>query len=74
MKYFFLSLILILSSCSLDKNSTFWIDESIDDLKNKQKNSKNLEKNIDIKTMTFNEFGLFLKKYTKRNEYPDINN
>ena len=73
MKYFFLSLIIVLSACSLDRNSTYWnetpIKKSIED----KKLSNLLKKNSDFKTMTYEEFNLFLKDYANKAEYPDIN-
>ena len=73
MKYLFLPLILILTSCSFDKNSTYWNEnQKIKSLENKQL-SKILKKNSDLKKMTFKEFNLFLEDYSKKAEYPDIN-
>ena len=39
----------------------------------KKKLSKILKKAGDYKSMTFDEFNLFLKDYSKNSEYPDIN-
>tara|TARA_B110000858_G_C17453189_1_gene315105 strand:+ start:161 stop:385 length:225 start_codon:yes stop_codon:yes gene_type:complete len=72
MKYFILPIILILTSCSLDKNSSFWSeDSSIKSFKEKKK-TKLISKNKDIKNMTFEEFDTFLKKYSNNAKYPDI--
>ena len=60
MKYLFLSLIFFLTSCSLSKNSAYLNDDLI-------------KKTGDYKSMTFDEFNLFLKDYSKNAEYPDIN-
>ena len=38
-----------------------------------KKLSKILEKTGDYKSMTFDEFTLFLKDYSNNAEYPDIN-
>ena len=73
MKYLFLSLILLLTSCSLNKDSVYWSENSI----KKSVDDKNLSKIIketgDFKSMTFEEFNLFLKDYSNNAEYPDIN-
>ena len=74
MKYFFLPLILILTSCSLDKNSAYWNEDSIKKTVENKKISKILKKTADFKTMTFDEFNLFLKDYSDKADYPDINN
>ena len=72
MKYLFLSLILFLTSCSLSKDSAYSNDslkKSVED----KKLSKILKKTGDYKSMTFDEFNLFLKDYSNNSEYPDIN-
>jgi len=89
MKYFLLPIIIILTSCSLDKNSTYWSNDSVEkplekkmrlglptfNKKNEDVNlSKLLIKNKDLKSMTFEEFSLFLKEYSIIKNYPDINN
>ena len=73
MKYFFLSLILILSSCSLNKDSTYWNEDPIKKSAEDKKLSKILKKTGDYKSMTFDEFDLFLKHYSANADYPDIN-
>ena len=73
MKYLFIYLILFLTSCSLNKDSSYWNEDSI----KKSVDDKNLSKIIketgDFKSMTFEEFNLFLKDYSNNAEYPDIN-
>jgi len=73
-KYFLLPLILILTSCSLDKNSSYWNEDLIKKTVENKKLSKILKKTADFKTMTFDEFNLFLKDYSDKADYPDINN
>jgi hypothetical protein len=74
MKYFLLPFILILTSCSLDKNSTYWYENPINKSVVDKKLSKILKKTVDLKKMTFDEFNLFLKGYSDKADYPDINN
>ena len=73
MKYFFLSLILLLTSCSLSKDSAYWNEDPIKKSAEDKKLSKILKKTGDYKSMTFDEFNLFLRDYSKKAEYPDIN-
>ena len=73
MKYFFLSLIVFLTSCSLNKESAYWNEDPIKKSTDEKKLSKILKKTGDYKSMTFDEFNLFLKDYSKNAEYPDIN-
>ena len=60
MKYLILTLILFLTSCSLNKDTTYLENDSIN-------------KTSDFMSMTFDEFNLFLKNYSNNAEYPDIN-
>jgi len=73
LKYLFLPLILFLTSCSLNKDSAYWNEDPIKKSVNDKKLSKILKKNGDYKSMTFDEFNLFLKDYSNNAEYPDIN-
>ena len=73
MKYLFLSLILLLTSCSLSKDSAYLNEDSIKKSSEDKKLSKILKKTGDYKSMTFDEFNLFLKDYSNNAEYPDIN-
>ncbi|WP_415272441.1 hypothetical protein ABXT52_03245 [Candidatus Pelagibacter sp. Uisw_121] len=60
MKYLFVMLILILTSCSLNKDAAYLDNDSIN-------------KTNDFMSMTFDEFNLFLKDYSNNAEYPNIN-
>ena len=73
MKYLFLSLILLLTSCSLSKDSAYLNEDPIKKSADDKKLSKILKKTGDYKSMTFDEFNLFLKDYSNDAEYPDIN-
>jgi len=67
-------MILILTSCSLNKNSDYWSEDSTTKTIENKKLSKILKKTADFTTMTFDEFNLFLKDYSDKADYPDINN
>ena len=73
MKYLFFLLILFLTSCSLNKDSAYWSEDPIKKFAEDKKLSKILKKTGDYKSMTFDEFNLFLKDYSNNAEYPDIN-
>ena len=72
MKYFIL--LLILSSCSFDKNSAYWNEDNKKKSADSKEIIKILEKKTDFKTMTFDEYDLFLKDYSDKADFPDINN
>ena len=73
MKYLFLSLVLFLTSCSLNNDSAYWNESPLKKSIDNKKLSKILKKTGDYKSMTFDEFNLFLKDYSNNAEYPDIN-
>jgi len=73
LKYLFISLIIFLTSCSLSKDSAYWNEDPKNKLVEYKKLSKTLKKTGDYKSMTFDEFNLFLKDYSNNAKYPDIN-
>ena len=73
MKYFLLPIIIFLTSCSLNKNSAYWNQDSLKKSTDDKKLSKIINKSADFKSMTFDEFNLFLKDYSNNTKYPDIN-
>jgi hypothetical protein len=73
LKYLFISLIIFLTSCSLSKDSAYWNEDPKNKLVEDKKLSKILKKTGDYKSMTFDEFNLFLKDYSNNAKYPDIN-
>ena len=72
MKYLFLFLIIFLTSCSLNKDSAYWNEDPIKKSAEDKKLSKISKKNVDYKSMTFDEFNLFLKDYSNNVDYPNI--
>jgi len=73
-KYLFLTLILVLTSCSLDKNSAYWNEDSIKKIIEDKKLSKIKKKTTNFEAMTLDEFNLFLKEYADKTDYPDLKN
>ena len=74
MKYLFLTLILVLTSCSLDKKSAYWNEDSINKTIEDKKLSKIKKKTTSFESMTLNDFNLFLKDYADKTDYPDLKN
>ena len=69
MKYLTLIFLFILSACNLNDNIVELNDNTL-----KKTNVKNFNlSDTEFKRMSFNEFELFLKEYSKNTEYPDIN-
>ena len=72
-KYFFLILFILLSNCSLNSDSKYWTENSIEDSRNQEIFEKIKLKAHDITSMTMEEYEIYLEEYTKNNNYPDIN-
>ena len=65
--------LILLTNCSLNNDSEFWTEKSI------KKNDENnkllliLNKSNDIKSMSFDEYKIYVEDYLKSSNYPDIN-
>tara|TARA_E500000331_G_C17161166_1_gene671792 strand:- start:874 stop:1101 length:228 start_codon:yes stop_codon:yes gene_type:complete len=74
MKQIFLFMIsLLLISCSLNKDSDFWNEDSINNKENQKKLTKILKKNDDITEMSIDDYEIYIDDHTKKSKYPDIN-
>lgn len=70
---YLLTIIPILTNCSLNKNSKFWTEDNIKKISLEKKIEKILRKSNNPLLMTFDEYKIFLNEYVKKKEYPDIN-
>ena len=69
---FILSLLFILSNCSLNKDSKYWTEDEEKRIETQKKLSKILKKTDDITTMTLEEYKIYIDDHTKKSKYPDI--
>jgi hypothetical protein len=69
---FILSLLFILTNCSLNKDSKYWTEDVEKRKENEKKLSKILKKADDITTMTLEEYKIYIDAHTKKSKYPDI--
>ncbi|MDC3158491.1 hypothetical protein OA524_01570 [Candidatus Pelagibacter sp.] len=69
---FILSLLFILSNCSLNKDSKYWTEDVKKREETQKKLSKLLKKADDITTMTLEEYKIYIDDHTKKSKYPDI--
>ena len=67
-----LSLLFILSNCSLNTDSKYWKEDVEKRKKTQKKLSEILKKSNDITTMTIEEYKIYIDDYTKKSKYPDI--
>tara|TARA_B100001564_G_scaffold298396_1_gene264494 strand:- start:377 stop:604 length:228 start_codon:yes stop_codon:yes gene_type:complete len=63
---------LIISNCSLNKDSQYWTENSQVGKTNQKKLSDILKKGDDITSMTLEEYQIYIDDYVKKSKYPDI--
>ena len=63
---------LILANCSLNKDSQYWTENSIETDNNQKNLNEILKKADDMTSMTFEEYEIYIDDYTKKSKYPDI--
>ena len=63
----------MLTNCSLNKDSQYLTENSIENKNNQKKLNKILKKADDITSMTLEEYEIYIDDYTKKSKYPDIN-
>ena len=63
---------LILVNCSLNKDSQYWTENSIETKSNQKNLKKVLKKADDPTSMTLEEYEIYIDDYTKKSKYPDI--
>jgi hypothetical protein len=71
--YLFVIVFILLANCSLNSNSIYWTENSVEDTKSKEMIEKIKLKADDITSMTMEEYEIYLEEYTKNSDYPDIN-
>ena len=71
--YLFVILFIFLANCSLNSDSKYWSENSVEENSNKEKIEKIKLKADDITSMTMEEYEIYLEEYTKNSDYPDIN-
>ena len=65
-------LLIFLYSCSLNKDSQYWTEDSIKKKDEQEELTKILKKSKDITSMTLEEYQIYIEDYTKKSNYPDI--
>ena len=67
-----LLLLIFLNNCSLNKDSQYWTEGAVKKDDEQKKLSKILKKSKDIRSMTLEEYKIYIEDYTKKSNYPDI--
>ena len=71
--FLYLVFFIFISNCSLNSESKYWTE---DNEKKKSENIKLIEiigKSNDIRSMTVEEYEIYIDDYIKKSKYPDIN-
>ena len=71
-KFIIIFFSLTLVNCSLNKDSQYWTENSIESKTNQKKLNEILKKSDDITSMTLEEYEIYIDDYTKKSKYPDI--
>jgi len=71
--FLYLIFFILISNCSLNSESKYWTEDTI---KKKAENKKLIEiigKSNDIRSMTVDEYEIYIDDYIKKSKIPDIN-
>ena len=71
-KFIIIFLFFMLTSCSLNKDSQYWTENSIESKTDHKKLNEILKKVDDITSMTLKEYKIYIDDHTKKSKYPDI--
>ena len=69
----FFLIYLMLSNCSINKDSEYWTENSLKENKNSKKLIKIIKKSKDIRLMTVEEYKIYMDDYIKKSKYPELN-
>ena len=65
-------LFLMMTNCSLNKDSKYWTENSIENKTNQKKLNQILKKSDDITSMTLEEYKIYIDDYVNKSKYLDI--
>ena len=69
----YIIILIVINGCSLNKDSAYWTEDSIKKKADNIKLIKIIEKSNDIRSMTVEEYEIYIDDYVKKSKYPDIN-
>ena len=69
----YIIMLVVISGCSLNTDSAYWTEDSIKKKVDSKKLIKIIEKSNDIRSMTVEEYEIYIDDYVKKSKYPDIN-
>jgi hypothetical protein len=68
-----LILFIFIINCSLNSESKYWTEDTIKKKTENKKLIKIIGKSNDIRSMTVDEYEIYIDDYIKKSKYPDIN-
>ena len=68
----YFSLAIVISNCSINRDSKYWTEDSIKKKVDNQKLIKIIEKSNDIRLMSVDEYKIYVDDYIKKSKFPDI--
>lgn len=69
----YIIMLVVISGCSLNKDSAYWTEDGVKKKADSKKLNKIIEKSNDIRSMTVEEYEIYIDDYVKKSKYPDIN-
>ena len=68
-----LILFIFIINCSLNSESKYWTEDTIKKKTENKRLIKIIGKSNDIRSMTVDEYEVYIDDYIKKSKYPDIN-
>ena len=65
--------LILFNSCSLNKDSKFWNENTIKKKEINKKLSNTLIMSDSITTMTYKDYEIYINDHVKNSKYPDLN-
>ena len=65
-------LLMFFNNCSLNQDSQYWTEGTYKKKEEQKKLSRILKKSKDIRSMTLEEYKIYIEDYTKKSNYLDI--
>jgi len=71
--FLYLIFFIFITNCSLNNESKYWTEDTIKKKADNKKLIKIISKSNDIRSMTVDEYEIYIDDYIKKSKYPDIN-
>ena len=73
MRALIIIIFIFISNCSLNNNSKYSSEDNNKRIESEKRLNEIKKKSIDITSMSFKEYQLYINDYTNKSKYPDIN-